>query len=51
MPGFLRSAGQPGGTRFRGVRDWLLKMCDLARKWSDLPENRAPMRSAIVSAF
>src|SRR5262249_14197051 len=45
MPSFLRYAGQPGGTRFRGVREWLLKMCDLARKWADAPENRGPERN------
>jgi cellulose synthase operon protein C len=40
MPSFLRFAGQPSGTRFRGVRDWLVKMCDLARKWTQIAENR-----------
>jgi cellulose synthase operon protein C len=40
MPNFLRFAGQPGGTRFRGVREWFLKMYNLARKWSELAENQ-----------
>ena len=40
MPGFLRFTGQPGGPRFHGMGDWLVKMCDLTRKWSDAPENR-----------
>ena len=40
LPSFLRFAGQPGGTRFRGVRDWFVKMCDRMHRWSDLPENR-----------
>jgi hypothetical protein len=40
MPNFLRYAGQPSNARFRGLRPWLTQLCDHARRWTDLPQNR-----------
>jgi hypothetical protein len=34
LPGFLRLAGQPATQRFRGVRQWMLELCERARRWS-----------------
>jgi hypothetical protein len=33
LPGFLRFAGQPTSQRFRDVRQWLTRLCALAREW------------------
>lgn len=33
LPGFLRSAGQSAGVRFRGVRQWVMDLCDKAQYW------------------
>lgn len=34
MPTFLKFAGQPNSQRFRGVRPWLLGLCQTACDWS-----------------
>ncbi len=34
LPGFLRFAGEPATQKFRGVRDWMLDLCNRAREWS-----------------
>jgi hypothetical protein len=33
LPSFLRFAGQPASMRFRGVGQWLDKLCDKAMSW------------------
>jgi hypothetical protein len=34
LPTFLRVAGQPATQRFRGIREWMLELCNQARDWS-----------------
>jgi len=34
LPGFLRSAGVPGGQRFRGLRKWMSELCVQAHRWA-----------------
>src|SRR5262249_51390094 len=33
LPSFLRFSGQPDNERFRVARQWLLGLCDTARRW------------------
>ena len=33
LPGFLRFGGQPATQRFRGVRQWLIRLCEMAKEW------------------
>ncbi len=35
LPGFLRFSGQPVSQRYRGMRQWMTQMCELAHMWAE----------------
>lgn len=49
LPGFLRSAGQPGSQRFHAVRDWMLNLGELARKW--VKDNADPHHKPLTEHY